>query len=34
VLDPSQRLTAAQESAVDELAKAFNGNPRSKLFVS
>ena len=34
VLDLPQRLTAAQESAVDELAKAFNGNPRSKLFVS
>ncbi|HEV7808631.1 MAG TPA: J domain-containing protein [Solirubrobacteraceae bacterium] len=34
VLDLPQRLTAEQESAVDELAKVFNGNPRSKLFVS
>jgi len=34
VLDLPERLTAEQESAVDELAKVFNGNPRSKLFVS
>jgi len=34
VLDLPQRLTVEQETAVDELAKVFNGNPRSKLFVS
>jgi len=32
VLDLPDRLTPAQESAVDDLAKVFNGNPRAKLF--
>jgi molecular chaperone DnaJ len=34
VLDLPERLTAEQETAVDEFAKAFNGNPRSGLFTA
>jgi len=34
VLDLPSSLTTEQEKAVDELAKVFNGNPRSRLFVS
>jgi molecular chaperone DnaJ len=32
VLDLPDKLTAAQEAVVDDLAKVFNGNPRTKLF--
>ena len=31
-LDLPDKLTAEQEAAVDDLAKVFNGNPRTKLF--
>jgi len=34
VLDMPEKLTAEQEAAVDEMAKVFNGNPRSRLFAS
>ena len=34
VLDLPERLTAEQETAVDEFAKAFNGNPRRGLFTA
>jgi hypothetical protein len=32
VLDLPDKLTDAQEAAVDNLAKVFNGNPRARLF--
>jgi molecular chaperone DnaJ len=32
VLDLPDKLTDAQEAAVDDLAKVFNGNPRARLF--
>jgi molecular chaperone DnaJ len=31
-LDLPDKLTAAQKAAVDDLAKVFNGNPRTRLF--
>ena len=34
VLDLPDSLTAAQEAAVDDLAKVFNGNPRARLFTT
>jgi molecular chaperone DnaJ len=32
VLDLPDKLTSEQEAAVDDLAKVFNGNPRTRLF--